>query len=106
MWNNSKEKIFMGPQENNLQKLQISQNEILRMTILPVFSQFLWNLKFIFSDSHKNLFFGVISHNVLQIMAFETSVKKNAIWLKIFRHKVFVHWKLKWLIYFFLWIPS
>ena len=70
MWNNSKKKILMGPRENNLQKLQISQNEILRMTILPVFSQFLWNLKFIFSDSHKNLFFGVISHNVLQNYGF------------------------------------
>ena len=31
----------MGARENKLQKLQISQNEILRMTILPVFSQFL-----------------------------------------------------------------
>ena len=44
----------MGAQENKLiQKLQISQNEILRMMILPVFSQFLWNLKFIFSGFHK-----------------------------------------------------
>ena len=31
----------MGARENKLQKLQISQNEILRMKILPVFSQFL-----------------------------------------------------------------
>ena len=38
----------MGVQANKHQKLQISQNEILRMTILPVFSQFLeiWNLFF------------------------------------------------------------
>ena len=34
----------MGAQENKLPKLQILQNEILHMTILPVFSQFLWNL--------------------------------------------------------------
>ena len=34
---------------------QISQNEILHMTILPVFSQFLWNLKFIFLGSRKKL---------------------------------------------------
>ena len=34
----------MGAQENKLRKLQILQNEILRMTILSVFSQFLWNL--------------------------------------------------------------
>ena len=51
--------------DNELQKLQVSQNEILRMTILPVFSQFQWNLKFIFSGSHKNLFFGVVSYNLL-----------------------------------------
>ena len=31
----------MGASENKLQKLQISQNEILHMTILPVFSQFI-----------------------------------------------------------------
>ena len=34
---------------------QISQNEILCMTNLPVFSQFLWSLKFIFSGSGKKL---------------------------------------------------
>ena len=47
----------MEARENKLQKLQISQNETLRMTILPLFSQFLWNLKFIFSGSPKKLFF-------------------------------------------------
>ena len=31
----------MGAGENKLQMLQISQNEILHITILPVFSQFL-----------------------------------------------------------------
>ena len=31
----------MGAQENKLQQVQISQNKILHMTILPVFSQFL-----------------------------------------------------------------
>ena len=36
-----KKKVFMGAQENKLPKLQILQNEILHMTILPVFSQFL-----------------------------------------------------------------
>ena len=45
----------MGARENKHQKLQISQNEILHMMILPVFSQFLWNLKFIFSGFHKEL---------------------------------------------------
>ena len=45
----------MGARENKLQKLQVSQNEIFGMTILPVFSKFLWNLKFPFSCSHKKL---------------------------------------------------
>ena len=52
----------MGARENKFSKLQISQNEILCMTILPVFSQFLRNLKFIFSGSHKKVF-GAISNN-------------------------------------------
>ena len=55
MWNNSKEKVLIGAWENKLQKLQISQNEILHMTIFPVFSQILWKLKFIFLGSHKKL---------------------------------------------------
>ena len=33
MKNNSKQKVLMGAQENKLQELQISQNEILRMII-------------------------------------------------------------------------
>ena len=33
MWNNSKEKILMTAQESKLQKLNISQNEILCMMI-------------------------------------------------------------------------
>ena len=42
-------------------------NEILCMTILPLFSQFLWNLKSISSCSHENLFFGVTSYNLLHL---------------------------------------
>ena len=66
-WNKSEEKVLMEGREYTLQKLQLSQNEILRMTILPVFSQFLRNLKFIFSDSHTNLFFVVILSNLSQV---------------------------------------
>ena len=33
MKNNSKQKVLMEAQENKLQELQISQNEILRMII-------------------------------------------------------------------------
>ena len=54
----------MGARENKFSKLQISQNEILCMTILPVFSQFLRNLKFIFSGSHKKVF-GAINNNYI-----------------------------------------
>ena len=36
---NSNEKVLMGTRENKLQKLQIPQNKILLMAILPVFSQ-------------------------------------------------------------------
>ena len=91
----------MGAQENKLQKLQISLNDFLRMTILPVFCQFLWNLKFISSGSHKNLIFGVISYN-FTFIALIKSVKKNAIGHKILWYsvyKVFVHRKLKLLIF-------
>ena len=66
-WNKSKKKVLMGGWENKLQNLQISQNEILHMMILPVFSQFLRNLKFIFSDSHTNRFFVVILSNLSQV---------------------------------------
>ena len=51
----------MGAQENKLPKLQILQNEILHMTILPVFSQFLWNLTFISSGSNQKLSLAVIT---------------------------------------------
>ena len=44
-------------------------NEILCMTILPAFSQFLWNLKSIFSCSHENLFFEVISYKLITFIA-------------------------------------
>ena len=66
-WNKSKEKVLMGGWENKLQNLQISQNEILHMMILPVFSKFLRNLKFIFLDSHTNRFFVVILSNLSQV---------------------------------------
>ena len=54
-YHNSKEQVLMGARENKLEKLQISLNEILCMMILPVFPQFLWNLKFIFSGFHEKL---------------------------------------------------
>ena len=63
MWNNSKEKVLIAAWENKLRKLQISQNEILHMTIFPVFSQILWKLKFIFLGSLQEIVFGVITDN-------------------------------------------
>ena len=47
------EKDLNGAWDNKLQKLQVSQNEILRMMIFPVYPQFLWNLNFIFLGSHQ-----------------------------------------------------
>ena len=41
IWNISKERLLWERQKKEIQNLQISQNEILRKTILPVFSQFL-----------------------------------------------------------------
>ena len=41
---NCKEKVLMRAQENKLQKLQISQNEILRMTILTFLINFVTQL--------------------------------------------------------------
>ena len=96
MWNNFKEKVLMGAQENKLQKC-FSQNEILRMMIfLCVFFRFPWNLKFIFSGFHKEFFLVslLIPTGVITPLAIE-KCKKNAIWPKIFWYKVFVHRKLK-----------
>ena len=49
---------------------------------------------FLFFAYTKDLFFGVISYNLLNLLSLK-SVKKSAIWLKIFWYKGFVHWKLK-----------
>ena len=54
--NNFREKVLIRAWENKLQKPYISQNEILCIMILPVVSQFLWNLIFIFSGSHIRTF--------------------------------------------------
>ena len=51
-------------------------NEILCMTILPALSQFLWNLKSIFSCSHDNLFFEVISQKRITFIALEKCQKE------------------------------
>ena len=47
------EKDLNGAWDNKLQKLQVSQNEILRMMIFSVYPQFLWNLDFIFLGSYQ-----------------------------------------------------
>ena len=52
-----KKRSLWGPRKQTSKASNFTKwkNEILRMTILPVFSQFLWNLKYIFSGSHKKL---------------------------------------------------
>ena len=67
----------MGAWENKLQMLQISQNEILGMKILPVFSQFLWNsFEIYFLGLPLEIVFGVITDNLLHLQPLE-SVKKK-----------------------------
>ena len=59
MWlvicNNTKEDFLWEPNKKNFKFHKMDQNEILRIKFLPAFSQFLWNLKFIFSGLHKKL---------------------------------------------------
>ena len=81
LWNNSKKKVRMGAQENKLQMLQISLNEILCMMILPVFSQFPWNLKSNLLMLPYEIVFGVITDKLLHLQPLE-SVKKKVIWPK------------------------
>ena len=56
-----KERFLREPMKTNFKLIQTSENEILCVTILPAFFQFLWNLKCIFSGFHKKLSFGVIT---------------------------------------------
>ena len=71
----------MGARENKLQMLQISLNEILCMMILPVFSQFPWNLKSNLLMLPYEIVFGVITDKLLHLQPLE-SVKKKVIWPK------------------------
>ena len=76
---------------SNFTKLHLT-HEIFR--ILLVFSQFLWNWTFIFSESH-----GKFSLVLLQMINYifslgKKNVKMNVIFFKFFWYKVFVHWKL------------
>ena len=52
----------METQEN---KLQISQNEISSYEILSMFSQFLWNLKFIFQAPISIIFIALEKCNMV-----------------------------------------
>ena len=84
----------MGAREN---KCQISQNDMLHMKslrILPVFSQFLWNLTFIFSDSREK-FSLVLLQMTNYIFSPWKMKKKKAVFHNLFWYKVFVQWKLK-----------
>ena len=59
--------------------------------VLPVFSPFLWNLTFIFSD-YQERFSLMLLQTTNYILK---NVKKNAIFFKLFWQKDFVYWKLK-----------
>ena len=60
---NIQKNVPMGDRENKFQKIQISQNKILRMKFYAFFlDQFLWNLKFYFLGLSLEIFL-----NLLQI---------------------------------------
>ena len=62
--------------------------------LLPVFPQFLWNLRFIFWAPIR-IFLWCYCRQLISSIALEKWKKERAIWLKIFWWKVFVHWNLK-----------
>ena len=55
-------KMFVWESQNKLQELQVSQNEIFRMMIFPVFSQFL-KFESYFLGLPLEVVFGVITEN-------------------------------------------
>ena len=63
--------------------------------ILRVFSQFLWNLTFIFWDSHEKFSLVLLQMTQLHLKPLKDVKKKNAMFFKLFWYKAFVHWKLK-----------
>ena len=63
--------------------------------ILPVFSQFLWNLTFIFSDSIEK--FSLVLLQKTHYIFRPWKCIKECIFFKLFWYKVFVHRELKWL---------
>ena len=82
---------------SNFTKLHLS-HEIYRYK--PVFSQFLWNLTFIFSDSLEK-FSLMMTNNIFRP---KKKVKKNAIFFKLLWYKVFVPWGLKLLDFLVEWV--
>ena len=64
--------------------------------ILPVFSQCLCDLTFIFSGFHEKLSLVLLLiTNYICRLALKNCREKNAILFKLFWYKVFVYWKLK-----------
>ena len=76
---------------SNFTKLHLS-HETFRY--LPVFSQFLWNLTFIFSAPMRN-FPWCYYRWLITSLGLKKNVKKNAIFFKLFWYKVFDLWELK-----------
>ena len=79
---------------SNFTKLHLT-HEIFR--ILPVFSQFVWNLTFISSGSRKKVSLVLLQMtNIVLITSLALEkCKKNAICFKLFSHKVFCPLKFK-----------
>ena len=76
---------------SNFTKLHLT-HEIFR--ILPVFSQFLWNLTFIFSDSHEKFSLGLLQMTNYIFSPWKM-YKRMQHALNYSDTRFFVHWKLK-----------
>ena len=83
--------------ESRENKCQTSQNDILHMKFSELylfFSQFLWNLTFIFSGYHEK-FSLVLLQMTNYIYSTWKMQKRMQYGLNLFWYRVFVHWKLK-----------
>ena len=93
-----KERFLWEPKEINNFKFHRNWEDTGKIVLWKISCCEIWNFWNLFSWAPERTVFGRISHNLLK------RVKKNAVWLKLFCYKFFVHWKQKYSIS--LWIPS
>ena len=87
-------RFLWEPEKTNFKSFKFHKMKSLRMMILPVFSQFLWNLKFILSGFHKELSLALLQTGwlIISIQGHPTAIfgkisVRKAIWeLKFSEH--------------------